>query len=68
MFNCNVLCREPLTAEGHDVLYLSHSPIAQIIFGTRGSVWIIYKYANELGDHSRRILNFLPFSGPHKLF
>lgn len=50
--------RLPLRAEGHEVLYLAKASVIQIIFGAKGSVWIVYEHADEMGDHCRRILNF----------
>lgn len=60
----NVIFRQPLKAEGHEVLYLSKSSIVQILFGAKGSVWIVYDRADEMGDHCRRILNFPAFNVP----
>lgn len=56
--------RQPLKAEGHEVLYLTQSSIVQILFGAKGSVWIVYEHADEMGDHCRRILNFPAFNVP----
>lgn len=57
-------CRFPLRAEGHEVLFLSEMSVIQIIFGAKGSVWIVYEHADEMGDHCRRILNFPTFNVP----
>lgn len=59
-----ILFRYPLLAEYHDVLHLATKPIVQIIFGAKGSVWVAYENADEIGDHCRRILNFLALNGP----
>lgn len=56
--------RLPLKAEGHDVLHFSKTPIIQILFGAKGSVWIVNERADELGDHCERILNFMALNGP----
>lgn len=56
--------RQPLKAEGHEVLYLTKSSIVQILFGAKGSVWIVYEHGDEMGDHCRRILNFPAFNMP----
>lgn len=66
-FHWMILFRLPLKAEGHEVLYLSRAPIVQIVFGAKGSVWIVYEHADEYGDHCRRIINFLAFNGPRLL-
>lgn len=58
------MCRQSLKAEGHEVLYLTKASIVQILFGAKGSVWIIYEHADELGDHCRRILNYPAFNVP----
>lgn len=62
-----VFNRFPLQAEGHEVLYLARSTIIQVVFGAKGSVWIVYEHADGFGDHCRRILNFLPFNGSRRL-
>lgn len=54
--------RLPLKAEGHEVLYLAQTSINQIIFGAKGSVWIVFEHADEMGDHCRRILNYPTFN------
>lgn len=59
--------RRLLTAEAHDVLHLTQLPVAQIVFGAKGSVWLVYEHANEFGDHCRRILSFTPFNGARML-
>lgn len=56
--------RLPLRAEAHEVLHLASKSIVQIIFGAKGSVWVVYESADEIGDHCRRILNFLALNGP----
>lgn len=56
--------RQPLTAEGHDVLYFAQRPVKQIVFGVKGSVWIIFEHADDLGDHCRRVLSCLSLNGP----
>lgn len=48
--------REPLNAEHHEVLYLSSTPIVEIIFGSKGSVWIVKETPNYFDDHCKRIL------------
>lgn len=50
--------RKPLSAEGHDVLYFSRRPVVQIMFGAKGSVWIVHSEADSAGDHCTRILNY----------
>lgn len=46
------------------MLYLAKESVAQIIFGAKGSVWIVYERSDEVGDHCRRILNFPAFNVP----
>lgn len=48
--------RKPLKAENHDVLYLSPTPIVEIIFGAKGSVWIVRESPDNIDDHCKRIL------------
>ncbi|KAJ6645694.1 Major royal jelly protein 3, partial [Pseudolycoriella hygida] len=48
--------RKPLRAENHDVLYLSPTPIVKIIFGSKGSVWIVKESPDYVDDHCKRIL------------
>lgn len=60
--NFSFFFRLPLRAEGHEVLYLARSSIVQIIFGAKGSVWIVYENADEMGDHCRQILKYPTFN------
>lgn len=53
--------QQPLTAEGHDVLYLADASVAQILFGAKNSVWIAYEQNDEYDDHCKRI--HVPLNG-----
>lgn len=54
--------RQPLTAEGHDVLYFLKATVVQIIFGAKGSVWVVREQPDEFSDHCVRVFN--PFPTP----
>lgn len=59
--------KKTLRAENHDVLFFSSVPVVQIVFGMKGSVWVVLATANANGDHCRRILshftaNLIPWS------
>lgn len=56
--------RRPLTAEGHDVLYLTSIPVIQVVFGAKGSVWVVQERQNVLGDHCTRIFTAHPAPNP----
>lgn len=53
---------QPLTAEGHEVLHFARKPIVQILFGAKGSVWIVHEQNDQFGDHCRRIFPPGPFN------
>lgn len=55
--------RQPLTAEGHEILHFSRKPIVQILFGAKGSVWIVRERNDQFGDHCTRIFPLGPFNG-----
>ncbi|XP_037025083.1 major royal jelly protein 5 [Bradysia coprophila] len=48
--------KKPLNAENHDVLDLSPTKVVDIIFGARGSVWIVKESSDYVDDHCKRIL------------
>lgn len=48
--------KKPLNAENHDVLDLSSTRVVEIIFGARGSVWIVKESSDYVDDHCERIL------------
>lgn len=56
VFSMHEFFRKPLNAENHDVLDLSSTPIVEIIFGARGSVWIVKESSDYVDDHCKRIL------------
>lgn len=54
---------QPLTAEAHEILYFTKSPIVQILFGAKGSVWIVYQHNNQIADHCMHIFTPDQFKG-----
>lgn len=54
---------QPLTAEAHEILYFTKSPIVQILFGAKGSVWIVYQHNNQITDHCMHIFTPDQFKG-----
>lgn len=54
---------QPLTAEGHEVLYFARQPIVQILFGAKGSAWVVHEHNDQFGDHCKRIFTNSLFNG-----
>lgn len=50
--------RRPLRAEHHDVLHFTTVPVAQIVVGYKGGVWVVGKTTEEDGgdEHCQRVL------------